>query len=549
MKKMLSTLLALLLAAASLAGCAGTPAPTVQPTAEAATATAAPQESADATAPADDRKMEGNMYVTGLPIVKEPETFTMMVDDGGKPEDKVYYEILEKQTNVKVDLLLYPYETAVEKMKIALNSGDYPDVIGGWLLGDNDVLTMGMRDQLFIPIDEFINKYSPKMQEILNIEGVKPTMTLPDGHIYSVPYVIGTPQVDFLPFINSAWLKTVGKAMPKTTEEFADVLRAFKSGDPNGNGQKDEIPFSADPNNKNLGYMAGWFGTTVGRDGFAMVGDKLTFTADSDSYKNYIAYMADLYKEGLIDPELFTQDLAQWKAKGNQNLYGCSVAYGSGDFVTLNPGERTPYDALPVLKGTGVDNPVFMGASYGSTIFRTQVCITDKAKNPATIIRWWDNVFQEENSMQIQNGLFGKRLEKLADGSYRALDEAKLSEDDRQKYGWGNMFTQSLPKYCPLNIVVQPAEGTPPSFDEKKTADEAYKPFLTKVVPQAWVAEADAKRLSVLTTDIKTYIEKKQAEWITGQADVNAEWDAYKAQLKTLGLDELVSLRTKAVGQ
>ena len=59
----------------------------------------------------------------------------------------------KKQTNVDVDLKIYPYETATERLNLDLNSGDYADVIGGWTLSDNAILTYGVNQGVFIPPD------------------------------------------------------------------------------------------------------------------------------------------------------------------------------------------------------------------------------------------------------------------------------------------------------------------------------------------------------------------------------------------------------------
>ncbi len=502
---------------------------------------------------AEERALEGNLYVTGLPIVKETESFTMLVDDSGKAEDKIMYPILEEQTGVKVELMLFPYETAREKMNILISSGDYPDVIGGWLLGENNILTDGMLEGLYIPIDELIEKYAPNMQKILEIPGVRQAMTLPDGHIYTIPYAIGEPLVTFLPFINRDWLKAVGMEMPKTTEELRTVLRAFKEKDPNGNGQADEIPFSGDPNNLNLGTLAGWFGVNATGAGanpyYAMVDGKLEFSANKEGFKEFIKYFSSLYQEGLVDPEIFTQDLEMWKSKGKQGLYGVSIAYGAGDFYDVDVATgTTPYDPLPVLKSDYTDQPIFRRNSYGVTIFRTQVAITDKAKNPATIIRWFDNVFELDNSVQIQAGLFGKRVEKLGEGQYRSLDELLMSEADREKYGWGNMFTQSLPKYFPTDLKILPVEGQPEKYDEKKTADALYEPYLDETIPQVWVSDQnDIDRAGVLSTDINNYVKTKIAEWVSGEKDIEAEWSDYVAQLDKLGLQELTEIKLRAL--
>ena len=88
---------------------------------------------------------------TGLPIVDETYTFSMMIDDNGVPEDKIFYPYLEEQTNVHVDLQLAPYQAQLEKLGLALNSGDYADVIAGWLLGTQDLIDLVMGDHSFLP--------------------------------------------------------------------------------------------------------------------------------------------------------------------------------------------------------------------------------------------------------------------------------------------------------------------------------------------------------------------------------------------------------------
>ena len=198
----------------------------------------------------------------GLPIVDETVSFSFLIDDSYTVEDHaVIYDMLEAQTNVHVDLDIYPYQTALEKLGIYLSTGDYPEVIGGWLLGTQDYLDLGNGEGTFLALDELIAQYCPNIAAVLEIPGVRESMTMPDGHIYAIPYVVGEPQCTFKPYINRQWLENVGMAMPTTPEELKQVLIAFRDNDANGNGDPaDEIPFSGDTNNLNLGMCAGWFG-------------------------------------------------------------------------------------------------------------------------------------------------------------------------------------------------------------------------------------------------------------------------------------------------
>ena len=307
--------------------------------------------------------------VTALadPIVEEKVTFSFMIDDSYTAEDHaIIYDMLEEQTNVHVDLILYPYQTALEKMSVALSTGNYPDVIGGWLLGNKDILDLGVGQGTFLPLEELIEEYCPNISAVLEIPGVRDSMTCPDGHIYSIPYVVSEPEATYKPYINQIWLENVGMEMPTTPEELKDVLIAFRDNDANGNGDtEDEIPFSGDPNNLNLGMLAGWFGIDGFGGGdypfFTLVDGKLVFAANTDAYRAFLEYFADLYAEGLVDPEIFTQDLETWKGKGKQDLYGVSIAYGPGDFIDDYKKDTEPelyakygqnrFCAMPVLAG------------------------------------------------------------------------------------------------------------------------------------------------------------------------------------------------------
>ena len=132
-------------------------------------------------------EFDEKLNLTGLPIWSgdTPAEFTLMIDDSYDGE-RVIYDILEKQTNVHVKLNLAPYQVQLEKLSVALSTGDYDQVIAGWLLGAKDVIDMGMNgDGTFWALEDYIAKYAPNIEAVLNLPGVRESMTLPDGHIYT----------------------------------------------------------------------------------------------------------------------------------------------------------------------------------------------------------------------------------------------------------------------------------------------------------------------------------------------------------------------------
>ena len=242
----------------------------------------------------------------GLPIVNEPYSFSIFLDDSGLPEDKIMFPILEEMTGITIDWQMAPYAVQTEKLGIALSSGDYADVIAGWVLGDQHLIDMGMGDQTFLPLEDLFEKYGPNMMEVLDKPGVRASMTLPDGHIYSIPYVVAEPEVFYIPYINAQWLDRLGLELPTTPEELKEVLIAFRDQDANGNGDPtDEIPFSGDPNNLDISKLAGWWGVDANSGNsdypyFALVDGKIQFNANKPEYKQFIEFFADLYAEGIV---------------------------------------------------------------------------------------------------------------------------------------------------------------------------------------------------------------------------------------------------------
>jgi putative aldouronate transport system substrate-binding protein len=501
---------------------------------------------------------------TGLPIVTEPYTFSIMVDDGGLAEDKIMIPILEEQTGVTVDWQVAPYQVQTEKFGIAMNSGDYADVIAGWILGSKDLIDLGMGDQTFLPLEELFEKYSPNIEEVLDKPSVRASMTLPDGHIYSIPYVVAEPEVFYIPYINQVWLDRLGLDLPTTPEEFKEVLIAFRDQDANGNGDpSDEIPFSGDPNNLSLAKLAGWWGADAdsGKNNFpycALVDGKIVFNANTEAYKTFIKFFADLYAEGLIDPELFTQDVETWRAKGKQDLYGVDISYGPGDAFD-DFAEGTPeYEKyvknamhpLPVLKG--VENPVYHRTTPGVTLFRTQAVLTDKCddEKAAVIIRWFDYLFEADVSQQTSSGPFDICIVKLADGLYQNTDQSEWTQEQKDKYSWANFFVTSMPRYYHNNVVLPYGKDEPDPDLQNEMKMELYGPYLNEKFPEIWpTSEEDSARQSILATDINTYVATKMAQWIAGEADVDAEWDAYCDQLNAYGLEELMGIYRRALGE
>lgn len=113
--------------------------------------------------------------------------------------------------------------------------------------------------------------------------------------------------------------------------------------------------------------------------------------------------------------------------------------------------EKDEYDVLPVLN-TG-NGGRWLRDTNGFSVYRTQAVVTDNAKNPEIICRWFDNAFELENGIGCNRGPVGKVVFKEDDG-YHAIDTKTLPEDEQEKLSWGNLWPQSLPKYVPPDLSI-----------------------------------------------------------------------------------------------
>jgi putative aldouronate transport system substrate-binding protein len=330
--------------------------------------------------------------------------------------------------------------------------------------------------------------------------------------------------------------------MPETTDDFKNTLIAFRDRIPPVNGQR-IIPYSASPNNLNVGAIAGWFGVNA-FGYFAMMDGRLEITITRPEYKEFLKYFADLYANGLVDQELFSQDEQSYRAKGRQGLYGAAYSYQPSEFAPQVRNDNTvnqyDYEALPVLRAPGVTKPTYRRATDFVVPVPYHAVITDNAKNPLTIIRWFDNLYDETNSLAATWGPLGIRFEQLPDGTYRETPNGRSLEAREEA---SPAFFGSMPRFVRPGTRVQPPEGMGAEYSYTEVRDALYEPYLDQMIPFAWSDERTGQQISQLTQAIGFYYDQKMAEWITGQADIESQWDTYLADLDNLGINELLEIR------
>ncbi|HGS1970222.1 TPA: ABC transporter substrate-binding protein [Streptococcus pneumoniae] len=307
------------------------------------------------TASSPDYKLEGVTFP-----LQEKKTLKFMTASSPlapkDPNEKLILQRLEKETGVHIDWTNYQSDFA-EKRNLDISSGDLPDAIHNDGASDVDLMNWAKKG-VIIPVEDLIDKYMPNLKKILDEKPeYKALMTAPDGHIYSFPWIeeLGEGKesihsVNDMAWINKDWLKKLGLEMPKTTDDLIKVLEAFKNGDPNGNGEADEIPFTfiSGNGNEDFKFLFAAFGIGDNDDHLVVGNDgKVDFTADNDNYKEGVKFIRQLQEKGLIYKEAFEHDWNSYIAKGHDQKFGVYFTWDKNNVT----GSNESYDVLPVLAG------------------------------------------------------------------------------------------------------------------------------------------------------------------------------------------------------
>ncbi len=400
---------------------------------------------------------------------------------------------------------------------------------------------------VIIPLEGLINEVNAPNYTAFLVD--HPIMSLlqtsPDGHQYSFSGYVGKGEMlggGYGLVLRGDWLERLGLAVPTTTDELYDVLKAFKEQDANGNGDPDdEIPFSDGYSKLNVlaisfgcGYRAGNF--DVDDEG------NLYFCCSSEQYREFLRYVNKLYSEQLIDPEFATTDDDQVEAKEAQNIIGGrfslwidEVPFSEQMIQSADPDGY--YAMLNPL--TGPDGT--QGVIYSSGMLDNAMCISKDCKYPERAMSFLDySIFNDYATICNNCGSEHTCWEYTDDGSIAFTDYVMNNPD-----GLSPMEAiRSTGGYHTMTFVLY-AEGRKlmNSVNDRIVGYiDSMAPYVVDRLEYSPSTDQEAARISELNRDISVLVDEMRLLFMTGEADLDADWDTYIETLNSLGLPEYTAL-------
>jgi len=483
---------------------------------------------------------------------KEAVTFkiAVLLHPYNKDEDfnnKEIFKRAEEATGVHIEWIPIANADAGDKVNIMLAS-DLPDAFLG-LIGQ-DQIANNMDSFADLAKDDLLKTYAPHVYaDYETIPGEIDLVTWPDGSIRSLMTGRQTSyenDAQGILYINQDWLNKVNKELPTTTEEFLDVLRAFRDNDMNGNGDStDEIPFEPSQSDwcskiMNVANPWGIAGTdSADSSAYMMVRDgKVVGTVDTDEFRSFLEYAHLMIEEGLMDMEMFPQTSEQYHAKINEGVVGCYYTWTpNSDMSDEMAASFVPVGAIRAPEGPGY---MKTGAQDMFAANRTGFTITSACKDIPRLLEWWDYISSTTELKYISRfGPQGEAWDIDENGQiYEKLPDSLTDEFTIEHY----KYTYGMVDYGPLirkdenaQVLEEVAWTSWYRINSVDTVHEYCIP-VEQQIPIRFVAPEKTTERSFIETDLFTYISNFTATSILEGID-DAAWAAHLTQLKDYRYD------------
>ena len=497
---------------------------------------------------------DSNVNKEGFPIVDEPIKMSLIAPGTGMAEWEDMPTMIEyaKKTNIDLSYTTPPSSDFSTRFNLTFASGELPDII---FAPGTDVLTSALEvdygnQGLLLPLNDLIDEYAPNVSKVLEERPeIRQSITSTDGNIYTLPRINGGSTSSWIRgpvWINGEWMENLGiKDVPKTTDELYEMLVRFKNEDPNGNGKADEIPLTDVKMDSTRPWLLSAFG--IKEWGIEEHDGEVRYAPMTENYRGYLEFMHKLYDEGLLDQEVFSQADEQKKAKGENDQLGMFPDWFSF-FTTGQTEEESIINPMmgPMTSEYSKD-PMF---PISTGIQRGAFAITKDNPSPAAAIRWVDYFYSKEGFDYMNRGPAGYLWDWVdEEGGERKFRE-DLEASNREEYR--GQITPDYGIVTPVNsdFELDPI-GDQGETDFEKFIQTETDEKVTKngevAYPLVYLTAEEQEVVSAVEVDLKTFVRNSEAQFITGQMEINDEtWDKYVSTIENIGSEEYVTVYQSA---
>ena len=488
--------------------------------------------------------------VTNPQIVKEKITLKLFATTTNLSEDynsMDFFKWMEDRTNIHIE---WVYGDASKR---ALEWADLQ--VDGFFMGNDigeQILYSGLG--ALVPVSDYY-EYTPNyvalMEENADIER---TTKLDDGKSYAFAR-IDNPDNGFNRFYTRTdWissLKEAGKLSikgdaPRTVDELTETLTAFKQYQGQYGIPEDIQPVSIQQNNYTVFarvMLTAWgiLDTELYVD---PVTNEIKFGFYEDDSREFMQWMREAIENDLISKNVTSRPPADSWDEINNGFSGLNI--GSVAVTEENRKEI-------ILPPLSLEENGLRYASIPSYITPAAFVITSKCKYPRELARWVDVFYSEEGSLGYNAGFEGEHYEYVdkEEGTWKNIFDPSWEGTLAQKRSilFGKLSPRpTIGTLCYNSLPGENVED-PTSAIQIQEIQQDYVPNQAVRLPVLKFTSDENKRAADLLAQLRPYMLAEFAKFIRGDAsqgdpDIydDADWNAYKAQLKKIGVEELIEI-------
>lgn len=527
MKKWAIVSLAVVLAAASLAGCGNGNSQTANVDFEVTT--------------------DGNYPIdTDETVTYWVQMHESVAANFGSLNETVFHEELEKQTGINVEFIHPPVTQVGEQFNLMIASREFPDIIEWGWYNFTGGPHKAIEDEIVLPLNKVFDKAAPNLMALLDKhEDWKKDVMTDEGEYYCFPMFRETDYLNTFAgmMLRKDYLDKAGLDVPETVDEWEKVLYAFKE-------QGVEVPMSMQLDKGRIVAHSVFLGAYGAKGGMYVEDGKVKYgPAEEAAFTPYIQKMAKWYADGILDPNIVDPTPSRVTQLGISGTWGAlynSCGGGFGAFIPAirekNPEAEFVPAKFPVMnKG---DRPKFGQKNFSATTGIGSAAITTQCKNVELAARLLDFGYSDAGFMLYN---FGKEGE-----SYEMKDGVPTYTDAITNNADGQPMSYMIAKYARASYfgpMVQ-AENYMKQYarlDEQKEAIEVWSQNddTDYALPAVTLTAEENSEYSTIMNDVGTYMEETMYKFITGVTSLD-ELPNYYAELKRLGVDRAIEINQAA---
>ena len=420
-------------------------------------------------------------------------------------------------------------------------TGDYDIIVGATrAYGSADA---AIEDEIVIDLSNYLAEYMPDYYNFLQSdEEVRKLLTTDSGAIADIAgrATGGRPQGFG---IRKDWLDKSGLDIPTTYDELYNVLTVFKN---DYNCPEPLLMYSTGFLDND--FLCSGFGMT--QNGYYVEDGTVKFAYLEDSFKQYCQLISKWYAEGLLSKDFLNNVQGAGISYDAQMQDGTAGVFMTGvDIFSSSSAESASdpdWEAVPMADVTvNSGDTITMGNTPNSDPLSNKWNVTtgvseERMANVLGFVNWF---FTEDGSIACNFGIEGEGFEYDTDGNPKLTELVTNNPEGMGSFiaeaiylNWCAPYTLDTRYYDSIYDTEAQASATD-IWNSNRNNSQQYHGDLTSDENSAYNA---------VYSDIDTYIDNMAVSFMTGAADVNAEWDTFVSTIESMDIASCIQIKQDA---